>query len=355
MQERWLYPLIAVFVMSCSANLSHLNSSTNLNATPGLHHGGLQEEIRGSYQAYATDTIAGANLQPGCEPKSFAANADVPYQGVVMMFHGFTSCPQQFEDLGRLTANEGFDVLIPLLPGQGRVPLDGPTGRKDDLRDLPTDPKPYEDFVTAMTNIVRPAKGLRIVTGLSMGGALALGAVEEDLNSPEAKVWDRALLMAPFLQIPGIQRHGQNIITKLRPTFVTGWGNECKDRRTSEFPRAGICEFQVNQVGAAAAYGYRAYELSGSIDTPIQIIGTENDGAADNEITFKTADGNSGIDLCFYKSDVPHPMIWRGDRPTQDAYWVGPIEEGSLAYFKDGTPFPTDGVSSEYQMPRCRL
>jgi alpha-beta hydrolase superfamily lysophospholipase len=41
--------------------------------------------------------------------------------GVVVLFHGFSACPQQYDVLGPLIAAEGFDVLLPLTPGHGNA------------------------------------------------------------------------------------------------------------------------------------------------------------------------------------------------------------------------------------------
>jgi hypothetical protein len=42
-----------------------------------------------------------------------------PYRGIAVIFHGFTSCPQEMALLGPPLAAEGYDVLMPLNEGHG--------------------------------------------------------------------------------------------------------------------------------------------------------------------------------------------------------------------------------------------
>src|SRR5262245_36966831 len=38
---------------------------------------------------------------------------------VIVLLHGFTTCPEQFNDLGKLYFDFGYNVLIPRLPYHG--------------------------------------------------------------------------------------------------------------------------------------------------------------------------------------------------------------------------------------------
>ena len=77
--------------------------------------------------------------------------------------------------------SRGFHVLIPLLPGQGRGPAQlkgGTVGEREHyyhyVPNIETGgAKEYEAFVDAMNAIIQKASGLRVVGGLSVGGALA--------------------------------------------------------------------------------------------------------------------------------------------------------------------------------------
>ena len=54
-------------------------------------------------------------IQAGCEPLKIAASESaVVKRGLVILLHGFSACPQQYNELAPQLANAGFDVLAPL-------------------------------------------------------------------------------------------------------------------------------------------------------------------------------------------------------------------------------------------------
>ena len=130
-----------------------------------------------AWQSYVADTIAAspnASLQPACVPRHYAPTANSS-RGVVVLFHGFSACPQQYDVLGPLIAAEGFDVLLPLTPGHGNalnmsrvhgVCITGCDGGIDDVSGLPTDPTGYEHFVDRINGIAALSSGLRAVGGI---------------------------------------------------------------------------------------------------------------------------------------------------------------------------------------------
>ena len=42
-------------------------------------------------------------------------------EGLPVLFHGFSACPQQWDLISPLLAKRGFDVLMPLNPGHGNL------------------------------------------------------------------------------------------------------------------------------------------------------------------------------------------------------------------------------------------
>ena len=90
------------------------------------------------WESYVARVTAEAPLQEGCAPTRVSPPQGVRAKGVVALFHGFTACPQQFVDVAADLAASGFEVLLPLLPGNGRVPrvVEG-TKRVDDVSGLP--------------------------------------------------------------------------------------------------------------------------------------------------------------------------------------------------------------------------
>ena len=56
----------------------------------------------------------------GCEPLFFPSTG-ATYRGVALIWHGFSSCPQEMAIMGPPLAAHGYDVLIPLMPGHGNA------------------------------------------------------------------------------------------------------------------------------------------------------------------------------------------------------------------------------------------
>jgi esterase/lipase len=90
-----------------------------------------------------------------------------PTRDAVVFFHGFTNCPQQFEELARRFYDRGCNVYVPRIPLHGY--RDRLTHALEDL-DAPL-------LETATTESYRLTRGLgtRVsAVGLSLGGVMAL-------------------------------------------------------------------------------------------------------------------------------------------------------------------------------------
>lgn len=115
----------------------------------------------------------------------------------VVLFHGWTNCPRQFEEFGQRLFDAGANVLILRAPRHG---LADPTGERIGDVDLVGQLSPQELRAYADTSI-DIADGLgrqRRVLGLSMGGVLA-GWVAQ--NRPDV---ERAVLVAPAFGLHGM-------------------------------------------------------------------------------------------------------------------------------------------------------
>jgi pimeloyl-ACP methyl ester carboxylesterase len=108
----------------------------------------------------------------------------------VVLIHGLTNCPQQFEALGELLESRGANVLIARMPHHGLADV---TTR--DLGRLTA-----EELVVFGDRLIDIATGLGdsvTVSGLSLGGSLAawLGQERRDV--------DRAVVIAPVFGFSG--------------------------------------------------------------------------------------------------------------------------------------------------------
>ena len=370
----------------------------------------LRDPVSSSKTAEETQALEGAwndyfvtnfakhypyELQEACKPVFARASAEVPFRGTAIFFHGYTACSQQFYEMRDNLTARGFHVLIPTLPGQGRAPSptsgDTPESRAHYYEFLPrveTDGATvYRNFVNDMNAIMRKAPGEHMIGGLSVGGALAFGAV---MQAPG--LYQRALLLAPFFTVPpdnfwrpvepekdGVKaRWGAfyanaklKIEGDIRRAVITHktdwvpkekqelrWGNGCYKQNANG--RAGICDTTLFNLAAVVNYGDTIKELANAKSntpnsvppqTQIQIATVEFDDGSDTRATkniFKTVRDNLKfkMDLCFYRG-VPHSFLSRYDHPDMAMEWLPHFYDRANKFFVDGEFFDTNGVSDE--------
>lgn len=147
-----------------------------------------------------------ARVVPGGEPWS----ADGGPLGALML-HGLTGSPAGVRPVAEALAADGLSVELPLLPGHGTHWRDL---RRATWRDWAGEALGALERLRARTSV-------RVVVGLSMGGALALhlAATRRDavdglvLVNPWVATRDPRLLVLPVLQhlVPGIAGVGNDI------------------------------------------------------------------------------------------------------------------------------------------------
>ncbi|KAJ3334110.1 hypothetical protein HDU76_010232 [Blyttiomyces sp. JEL0837] len=132
-----------------------------------------------------------ANVQEGCMPQrrfAYGNSSSTNINGVVLIYHGFTACPDAMEYLAVEFQNKGYHVYIPLNPGHG-LPVGQCSGSGvvcvDNYRvdQLPTTKDGYVSFVSSTVDMLKEemalyatsrAPGFTVATtGLSLGGPLA--------------------------------------------------------------------------------------------------------------------------------------------------------------------------------------
>lgn len=113
-----------------------------------------------------------------------------PTPKVFLFFHGFTAGSYQFEPLGEAFFQEGYNVLVPLLPGHGVAG----NWNGDNPPPLPTSPKLYQRFAQHwLTQAASLGKQL-ILGGYSSGGTIAAW-----LALKQQEQIEKTLLFAPYL------------------------------------------------------------------------------------------------------------------------------------------------------------
>lgn len=129
---------------------------------------------------------ASGEINPVCV--SNAMTHEETTEKVVVLYHGFTSCPEQFRELGEVFFEQGYNVFIPRMPHHGHA---------DQLSDalLATSSEELAAFATETVDIARGLGDEVIVAGLSGGGTLVtwIAQKHEDVET--------AVMVAPFLGV----------------------------------------------------------------------------------------------------------------------------------------------------------
>ncbi|KAJ3327957.1 hypothetical protein HDU76_010837 [Blyttiomyces sp. JEL0837] len=137
-------------------------------------------------------TAQANQVQQGCMPQRRFANnpSSSLIKGIVLLFHGFTACPDAMEFLAANLQAQGYHVYIPLNPGHG-LPL-GSCSRPGAIcvdnypvDQLPTTKEGYINFATWAVDMIKEELGIYApvanrdagftvaTSGLSLGGPLS--------------------------------------------------------------------------------------------------------------------------------------------------------------------------------------
>lgn len=192
---------------------------------------------------------------------------------VVVLFHGLTNCPAQFDSLARLLFDRGANVLVPRLPRHGLA--DRMTGEL-----ARTDARELRDFTD---RVVDAAEGLGnevVVVGLSVGGTMAAWAGQ---NRPGV---DRAVLIAPLLAPPRLSPPLARAATRLAaalPNRFVWWDEERREDLPGPqhvYPRFATRAAAASLVLGAAVLGQAAHAAPGCRSAALVTI--EHDPAVGN-------------------------------------------------------------------------
>ena len=270
-------------------------------------------EIAGSFQA-----LDGPNVNPVCRTRLYVHGRRTKRS--LVLLHGFTNCPQQFDDLGRSFYELGWNVLIPRYPRHGYS--DRLTNSIAELR---------ADMLIALANrSAEAAAGLGerlTVAGLSLGGILAgyLAQTREDV--------DAAVLIAPMFGLRPIPGWGLAGITRLAqtlPNFYIWWNSTLKDRIG---PAHGYPRFSTKAYAALFEVGsavMKAARKTAPKARRIDVITNSAEPRLDNRFTHQLVvawqrHGAAVSTYEFPESDhLPHDLIDPAN-PNQNTKLVYPV------------------------------
>ena len=153
---------------------------------PGPDPATSYDDALSRLDAIADEQAANPALNPVCYTKALTHGEKT--ENAIVLFHGFTSCPEQMAVLGEQLFERGYNVLIPLQPHHGEL----------DRVNNTTNQISSEELVEFAMQTVDIAQGLGdnvTVAGISGGGALSVWLAQErdDIQT--------AMPIAPFLGI----------------------------------------------------------------------------------------------------------------------------------------------------------
>jgi carboxylesterase len=159
----------------------------------------------------------GPEVNPVC--RSYALTHGKKTARVLVYFHGYTNCPEQFRQLGAEFHRRGYSVLVPRQPHQGLQ--DRLTADQAQIR--------AAELVQSANEAVDIACGLGdevIVSGLSGGGVMAAWAAQVRSDV------DVALVAAPALGLPFVSPTISDVVKvamQTLPNFFVWWDPRLKE------------------------------------------------------------------------------------------------------------------------------
>lgn len=262
--------------------------------------------------------LDGPEVNPLCRTRMYTHGRRV--ERSLVLLHGFTNCPQQFDALGRQFHDRGWNVVIP------RYPRHGYTDRLNtSIAELRA-----EHLIALADRAATVGAGLGerlTIAGLSLGGILT-GYLAQTRPGIE-----RAVLIAPMLglkPIPGPMLTAMSELAKAIPNFYLWWNNELKDRLG---PPYGYPRFSTHAYAALFDCGrilVRAAQQSPPLARWIVAITNAGEPRLDNRFTYRLIDSwrrhGAMVDTFeFAASDgLTHDLIDPGNAAQKTPY-VYPI------------------------------
>jgi len=309
------------------------------------------------FAANAAAVRAGRGLQAGCQPQMHTHKGT--YRGAALLFHGFTACPQQFENLIPQLTAKGFTVFAPVTPGHGYNYVTR-SGEVDDyIADLPTDEEDYRVFGREMHEIMQAANGKKVIFGMSLGGGIA--AWTSYLGG-----YDRTFLAAPMVLASGFMNNLISLNNQIpwRRNQVSSWGPSCETER--QLGRAGICHFTA-AIGAAARNLGEQHSQDAETGEHVapgsmQIVFVERDLAVSSDevinLALKYGIDDSSNMICGMDAEYGHSFLSPYDNPNEDKYWLDEATQMVANYLADGQALPQGGghkMFGDTPYPRCNI
>ncbi len=194
----------------------------------------------------------------------------------IVFLHGFTSCPDQFAQLGQEYYERGYNVYIPRTPRHGiKDRLGNP------LKGLSAEE--LAKFAALSADIAQGLGERVIVAGLSGGGSMATW-----LSQERADV-DLAVPIAPFLGVGFIPRILNRPLTNLLllvPDFFQWWDPINKENNPNSMPYS-YTRYPTHSLLENMRLGFAVEEVAKRAKPAagaILVITNANDSSVNNEV-----------------------------------------------------------------------
>lgn len=216
----------------------------------------------------------GLALYPGCE--SQVMNHGQKVERVIVLLHGYRNCPSQFQQLGMIFYEQGYNVIIPRMPHHGLADV-----LTADQAQLTAD-----ELAAHVTEAVDIAQGLGdhvTVAGISTGGVLAGWAAQNRADIQQA------VLIAPVFGLHAIPvpltTPAANLFTVL-PNFFLWQDGELKadvPNPPQVYPQNATQA--ISQILRLSFAVQAEASRSAPAATSILVVTNAYDDAVDNEVT----------------------------------------------------------------------
>jgi esterase/lipase len=269
----------------------------------------LQKRVDGERAQELPSTHAKFRIQAN-DASLFMAQPNANAKGTVVMFHGYTAGPWQYQELADKLFKDGYNVYAPLLPGHGVYKAGGQITNEKFIH--AADRQRYDVYVDARYREAA-ALGAPVYTlGLSGGSNVALRTAE---RHPEVK---GVFAMAPFL---GPNHPGSYLFSTLAFLDKVTFGlfgrlmDVIPEQRNGMADMNSLTPHNETTFGEALAIEQLGANIK-DIKAPVQFVTTANDGCSGTEKVgplFERVGGASKNGWFHFSADrgVPHPMVSR--------------------------------------------
>jgi carboxylesterase len=240
----------------------------------------------------------------------------------VVLLHGYTNCPQQWDDIAQAYVDAGYNVVVPRLPGHGEA--DRLTSALSDIT-----PRALVETTDLAVDIAAGLGDEVWVAGLSGGGTLAgWAAAERDEVT-------RAVLLAPLVVpkvVPEVLVGPLSRAFRFGPDIPLWWDGEKRESLAS--PPYAYPRYTLRSLGAFLAVGRAVQGADATRTQPLEtltLITNENDNAISNSGAEELADavqevsGGSAVDRQDYVFDAS--LQYRHDVVDPQGENAGQIDE----------------------------